>query len=378
MSVNLICFSWNTDNIPLCQDYLNNNTSDIIDKPGGLFSKSSRCLNPSFFITIEDYIIKYNPFMVVITTENEVNSGSLFHNDFLPKNMNRLNYRLLVNDNYESSNDKNRLMMSIYMRNDETRGQVLEFNKGYIFNDNKILCGDSRSKAMCLYIKTYYGNFAFVGVQMNHNYKQQQSCIQNIIDKFITGKRRHYTFIMGDFANTYNPTKNDLSNYELINKIREHDSYVFDKSSGKYKEGVSDYVENTENSVIGMNLSYSPKVEGNKKFVVPSYSPNYKNTFVNNNITNNTMSTYEELANSKLTEQNQVTIGYHDKIFYSTGTLKDENNIRELKCLDYSSVLGSPMLMKGIYNGDHLGTIGVYEIPVLPKDQADFMWEWLI
>jgi len=127
-----------------------------------------------------------------------------------------------------------------------------------------------------------------------------------------------------------------------------------------------------------MNLSYPPKVDDNKKFVVPSYSHDYKNTFANTNIANDTISTYEELVNSKLTGKNQVTIGYHDKIFYSTGTIHDKNNTRELKCLDYSSVLGNPMLIKGIYNGNHLGTIGVYEIPVLSKDQADFMWKWTI
>lgn len=32
MSGNLICFSWNADNIPLCEDYLNNGTTDIIQK----------------------------------------------------------------------------------------------------------------------------------------------------------------------------------------------------------------------------------------------------------------------------------------------------------------------------------------------------------
>jgi hypothetical protein len=366
MSNNILCFSWNTDNIPICENYLNNNTKDIISKPGGVFSKPSKCLNPLFFTTIEDYISKYNPFIVVINTENEAINGSLFHDKFLPENMNRLNYRLLVTDHYESPNDKNQLMVSIYVKKDDPKFAVLQLNKGLIFDDNKILCGNiaEQSKAMCLYVNTSYGVFAFVGVQMQHNYSERRDCIKNIEEKFLIGKPLSYSFIMGDFANTYLATKKDLSNYEVVDGLRQTDWEVFGttREKGNYIEGIEDYPTDVPRQAIGMNLTYPPKVNGNKKFVVPNYSPSYNNDFVNSDLNNDykSIATYEKLINSKYGNKANFTIGYHDKIFYND--FRAHSQGKKLKCLDYSSITGSPMLMKGEYNSEHLGTIGIYEI----------------
>jgi len=366
MSGNLICFSWNADNIPLCEDYLNNGTTDIIQKKGGWFSKPSKCLNPLFFVTIEDYIIKFNPFMVVITTESEPINGSEFHNKFLPSNMGILSYKMLVTDGYDNK-DQNQLMMSIYVKVTDNTSKVIQLNKGIIFDDNKTMCATiyGQSKAMCLYVNTIYGPFAFVGVQLEHESSQRSYCIAKIERKFIEGKKIYYSFYMGDFGNTYQPDKKDLSNYDLIDSLRENDRDVFNDIGGRkyYFEGEQKYPADVPTSTVGVDLIYPPKIRGDRKFVVPNYSPNYDNAYVNANISNDNKSiaTYQKLFNSP--QKNTITIGYHDKIFFDDS--RATPNADEIVCIDYSTVVGNPMLMKGEYNSNHMGVIGVYQISPL-------------
>jgi len=68
----------------------------------------------------------------------------------------------------------------------------------------------------------------------------------------------------------------------------------------------------------------------------------YDNNYVNINISNNkSIATYQKLFNSR------------------------QKNADEIVCIDYSTVVDNPMLMKGEYNSDHLGIIGVYQISPL-------------
>lgn len=200
----ILCFCWNTDNIPLCGEYLNDKSPNIV--------YPNKCYNPLFFDAIHMHILKYQPEIVVISTENEPISGSLFHSSFLPNMMSKLGYKLIVTDSYEND-QTNELSMSIYGLASDNSISAIELNKGYIFNDNKFVCDKvyiSQPKALVLYLKTFYGTFAFIAIQMSHNYKGKGLCIKSLEDKFLLNKNLNYVFLMGDFANDVPIGRTDL------------------------------------------------------------------------------------------------------------------------------------------------------------------------
>lgn len=205
----ILCFCWNTDNIPLCEEYLDGKSEKIV--------YPNKCFNPLFFDAIHIHILKYQPEIIVISTENEPTSGSFFHSTFLRNMMPKLGYKLITTDSYESPEDQsNELSMSIYGLASDNSISAVELNKGFIFNDNKFVCDkvyNSQPKALVLYLKTFYGTFAFVAVQMSHNYKQQGLCIKSLEDKFLLNKNLNYAFLMGDFANDIPIDRSDLDTF---------------------------------------------------------------------------------------------------------------------------------------------------------------------
>src|SRR5579862_8451752 len=91
-SLKVLCFSWNTDDTPLCEGYLPNRDSGKIDselvkKHYDILGKRIPCYNPLFFEEIRGDIFFNKPDIVVITTENETEKGTYFHAEFLPRKM---------------------------------------------------------------------------------------------------------------------------------------------------------------------------------------------------------------------------------------------------------------------------------------------------
>jgi len=343
----ILCFSWNSDKTPLCEGYLKNKTSQKISKSGGVFTKPSDCYNPIFFDSILEEIERYDPAIVVITTENDPVNGSYFHSDFLPIMMKSIepydrtgekNYRLLIRDKYVDDDNTNALRMSIYVKQNNTTIRSVELSKGYIFNDNKDKCEVQymgTAKGMALYLQTKLGTFAFVGIQIPHKYKDAGVCIKSMEDKFIEGKNLDSFFLMGDFANDFviNETDKSQNLFDVIDQIR----------AGGIPAGV------TENLQVEAN--------GKKKFLVPTYSRSYSDKFVNSSMPNRAAQTYEDAINNSTGE---LQLGFHDRIFY--------NHLKgyDMKCVEYRTIVGSPMLMGNNQNvsrtRNHLGVLAVYEV----------------
>ncbi len=91
----ILCFSWNTDQTPLCGSYGNQTFGKL--KRSNLFSTTS-CYNPLFFEKVKAAIQKHHPELVALSTEGDLESGTYFHAEFLRRQMTYLGYTLISND----------------------------------------------------------------------------------------------------------------------------------------------------------------------------------------------------------------------------------------------------------------------------------------
>lgn len=339
MSRSIMCFSWNTDSIPLCEGYLNNKTERRIDKARGTFSKTTACYNPLFFDSIEYSIVLDNIDIVIFLTENDLDSGTWFHSDFLPTKMKniggRLNYKLIARDKYTTDST---IRMSIFIKSNDKITKVIELNKILLYNDNTLDCKINHSlngnidyvektKALALYLQTDVGKIAIVGLQVDEGTKSQDSmrpCIENIERKFFDGKKLDHVFIMGDFVNDI--PKNyvySLPEIETLNKN-------FTTSTRKLSY-VKDPLYNES--------------DGKPQF--PTYSSGYGG--LDDNIKN-----YINKPELLLPLYKDSTMGYHDRIFHRSF------NTPQLLCTTYKPIYGFPIL--STKQNNHLGILGIYKI----------------
>jgi hypothetical protein len=318
---------------------LNNKSKNQISRPGGFFSKSGSCYNPLFFDQIQIDIQRYQPILAVFCTENDPVTGTHFHSDFLPNQMSTLGYKLLTRDKYIDDDGSNALRMSIFILSGAQSITSVELSKGIIFNDNKFECSRTylgAPRALVLYVQTLFGRFGFVGVQVPREVKNEDRtiCESSLVNKFISGKNLDSYFIMGDFANEYIIQKKDL-NINNIDTLR--------------REGLK---QGLEENLVSLPQGGTSGL-GNKKFLVPTYSPAYSDKFVGSD--NADIKTFEDLENYPY---DQIELGYHDRIFHKT--LQGYPIVD----IDYKAIVGSPMLSsdnnKPVRDRNHLGVLGIY------------------
>lgn len=333
----ILCFNWNTNQIPLCENYLDNKTEALVTRSRGTFSKTTPCYNPLFFEEIEKEIVRYSSSlqMLVFLTEGDLENGTWFHSDFLPDKLANLNiqlppgqiskqnilkFRLLSRDKYfgQSYNKVNTVMrMSIYVSFNDKDTKVIELSKGYLFNDNNLSCNSTNKidvniqyvenvKILTLYVQSSMGKIAFIGIQYIENTPDQERiCIKQLENKFVNNKGLNHVFIMGDFSN--NPGFSNGKSYDFIK--------ISDQLVDEYREesrptGYVDYRD--KNSDIDYNPSY--------------------------------------------VDEDRGIIGYHDRIV-NKSIIPPTNQI---KCIEYKLIKGFP-INKTIPH--HFGVLGIYEVP---------------
>lgn len=359
MSNHILCFSWNTDQIPLCEAYLENNTINLITKSRGTFSKTTPCYNALFFDNIQSEIINHSPNIVVFFTENDLESGTWFHSDLLPNKMKNLKYKLLSRDKYSSidkysglqNNKQTDIRMSIFIKDNDNITKNIELSKGMLFNDNKMECSTSNNnyvenaKIMTLYTQNSIGKIAFVGIQYAENTPSDgRICVKQLEDKFINNKGVDYVFIMGDFSNTYDKTVDFIT--------KPYDKYLetqknIEMLGETYTKGplFSDLYDFKQEDKINYNNLVN--------FKLNSVPENYDTGDREDNLLDygnrHTLYKYTYLSDSML--------GYHDRIFYRTFNIYDKH----IKCLKYKQLWGEPMQKKSL-NSKHIGILGVYQI----------------
>ena len=316
----ILCFSWNTDHTALCENgsgtnkdaYLNAGSKDLIEKSFFTLTKRQPCYNPLFFESIKAAIIEYTPDIVAISNEGDIESGTYFHSDFLPYNMeNNLGfnkYRLLVRDKYQADDD-NSLRMSIYVKSTGTSIQSIEINKSTLFNNYQ--CTSNLGSALVLQIKMSNDTIAFIDLQLAYQNQNSSSCIKEIETKLI-GEAK-YVFLMGDFHIDY-----ELKGFDKLQNIKDERR-----------------TSNPDSSV------YSESDEVNEPTYVES------STILNDKWMNETGQIIYTDDKSSI-----KALGYHNRIFFRTTP--------NIKCLLYKTIYGSPMLKS--FQKNHLGVLGVYEI----------------
>lgn len=405
----VLCFNWNTDKIPLCEKYFTNEKgqvrTDKINKPWYKLKRGESCYNPLFFNIIKEKIIQHNPKIVVISTEDDLESGTYFHSHFLIQNMHygikydkinrnpnpktnpegNISYRLLIRDKYDG------LRTSIYVKDTDNTSKVAQLNKGLIFNNNVYDCAKNNGqtpRALALYVSTNFGKFAFINVQVPHEYDRDSNvddandniitsstynrdiCLQSLEDEFIKGKNVDYVFLMGDFSNTYVIKFSEEVTDDILLGIRDKsipkgnwDSFtardLLYGDSGEQEDILSSSGNETtysDEDVISSDSIYSDedmrsKYSESDDFNVPTYSPQYRNRFrTAREIYNDLLSA----GNNDLQRQLTYRMGYHNRIFY-----RIKNLDKSLVCKEYDTIYGLPMLTRG---ATHLGVLGVYEI----------------
>lgn len=217
----ILCFSWNTDKTPLCDQLHNSRT---IQKRTRFF-QSSPCYSPTFFTQIYQKIKEESPDIVVINTEGDLEKGTFFHQQFLKDHMKH--YYLLANDKINGINTEQNpesLRMSIYIRHD-MNASLDNVNATLFYkNDrtNSYITKDGvkiTSKSMVKFVSTQYGLFAFMGLQFPHDFPKQnrQDAFTMMTNQLLKSNKIAYVFIMGDFASEqdeYN-TLDSRPNYKL-------------------------------------------------------------------------------------------------------------------------------------------------------------------
>ncbi len=306
----VLCFSWNTDKIPLCDQNYNHDFN--LHQRKKLFTNSP-CYNPLFFEQIKNHIINDNPDIVAINNEGDLESQTFFHYQFLRTEMKKLRYILLDNSKVSDIGvNHDTMRLSIYMR-DDVDVALTHINRGVfsyheeatcktkVYNTNgKIV--ESKAKAIVKYVDSAIGIIAFMAVQMPHEYQLNQvdDCLMNIKNKLLKNNIS-YVFILGDF--NFPP----VSSHDLDSLFKSYHKLI--PSLDGYEEG--NYIE-------------------------PNYALQRKTTKPFNYLNNQ----YKSQS-------------WHDRIYFKTMDL----TTHELTCLIYKNVIGFPMLLKG----EHLGVLGVYE-----------------
>lgn len=322
----ILCFSWNTDKTPLCDEYHGMNKGKRTR-----FFQDTSCYSPEFFKQIYDTkninskVQEEQPEIVVINTEGDVENGTFFHYEFLKTHMHK--YTLLDNEKITGIGDKEALRMSIYVRNDVAEQMnIINLNKGLFRNNNVSSCSakinkqvgnkapfvfENKSKALVKFVETKYGIIAFMGLQFPHDFdsERKNECLSKFTDDLLNNKQISYIFIMGDFAT--NSPDNDINDTTL----------TIPKILSNYKEGM-----------------------------INTLRPNYKLAKIGVSQRQNYI--IDDAENY------QDVIGWHDRIFHKT---VGDMITNELKCIYYDNVFGYPMLDDST-NSQHLGIMGVYEL----------------
>jgi hypothetical protein len=329
----ILCFTWNTDKTPLCND---NYLGPMDTHERKKFFSSNKCFNPIFFRKIEEQIITQNPFIVAISTEGDLEKGTFFHYEYLPKYMKNLNYFLLENDKVNNIGDAGQndsMRLSIYLRNDIMDVGLVHINKSlfsynetaecnkshFLRHDKKQKSIISKTKAIAKYVITPAGVIAFASIQIPDGTSPENAntCIKKIKNDLLKSGKISYVFLMGDF--TY-PNTYDNDN-EFIYDADFYEDPLAVKYHYKYKE-LADYEEG-------------------------SYTlPNYKLKSINVSQRQNF-----DIKEDKYEKQ----ISWHDRIYFKTNDLTTYT----VKCNEYITVMGFPMLHE---NSHHLGVLGIYEL----------------
>ena len=151
--VSVLCFSWNSNGLSICET---GSESKAAAKRKTRFFPRGDCVTPDFFEYIRKVLNENKPDIVAISTQNEAKS-SYFHSEYLINTMPELGYLLLSRENVYSSSDST-LRLSIYSKEKGTAVAGQQF-----YTEFPLV----RGGAVICYVRSEIGLFAFIAVQFD-------------------------------------------------------------------------------------------------------------------------------------------------------------------------------------------------------------------
>lgn len=184
----ILCFAWNTDRIPLCDQYYGKTKTELLNKHRrGRWWASNECYNPLFFEDIKNKILEELPNMVVISTQGDLEKGTFFHHEFLPSEMSNLGYELLTKD--KVPNMRLSIYINVHYNLLDLRDNFTCYKKG------------EDAKTIVKYVETDVGVVGLISVEIPHTYNivDQGTCMKAIVSQLVTPECS-YVIVMGDFS----------------------------------------------------------------------------------------------------------------------------------------------------------------------------------
>lgn len=338
-SFTVMCFVWNADGLRLCETMSQNRANQARSSLTGYITRRPPCIAPDFFEDIRHIISTRQPNLVVITTEDEAQTGTYFHSDLLPNMLPEINYSSLNRSAFRET--PGTIRISIYARDD-----TIPFINA---TERNLVVKCQNAAATSLYVNhQIYGRLAFVAVNLSNvtdntseNYQVRRTsthasnllCLVRIYDELVEKQQPDHVFLLGDFnydiiipGQSSEAMITSITSDITLNKLRDLQRYDDLRNAMKYyplfgfKEGVSG--------------------EG------PLFLPTWKLTRDRSSqcIPTGTRINSDCFSNS---------IGWHDRVLYlETTTLP-----HSIHCLQYDR-----LDIKNMHASNHAGVLSFFEI----------------
>jgi len=390
-SYKIMCFTWNAAGLKICET---SNEVDAKKARGGFFhwaGVSKSCVSPNFFEEIRNKILQENPKIVLITTQDEDDSKTYFHSDYLPNQMQGINYSLFKRDKLDGVGEptsknpykdlktvgldnpsKTAMRVSIYVMSDLiNQMEIDEKEISPSFMQNK---GQSEQRfttdgrtigTIASYIKHGNNKFLFIsthipsGVQSLNvrdisSYNRYRNIItagnrivfhkifNEVVDKIPNEYKPNHIFIIGDL--NYDIHDDDPSTLirRLINTTDYKTFYI--------KDELKEEIEQKGSALNG----FKEGADGNPG---PLFLPTW-------NLNRNRHNCISKISDEKDNKNNEgcfhkgdnhhfLSIGWHDRIIFQN---KDES-AKKATCTFYKR-----LDYKNMDKSTHAGVMGIFEI----------------
>ena len=281
-NLEILIFAWNAGGKKICKNELKQNNKDVI---------KSDCIIPNFMINFSQKINQYKPKIFVIVTEDESESNTYFHSDYLEnvfiKNINKNNknktdnYKFIkrekINDSFTYTTINNNkintsVRISIYGKNIPNFSNI--FTKVITMKQNEYYTG-----ACAIYLTYLHENYCFIATKFLSNMDEKLNLdfetyrfaniqfnnlyminIKNkLLDNTDINLKPNKIYIIGDLDYIVN-SYNDEFKYNPENKKKTLDYLFYWYNFKKEYEKIKPTSDNKEEN---NNLKYfSPEEDG--------------------------------------------------------------------------------------------------------------------
>ena len=396
-SYKIMCFTWNAAGLKMCET---SNEVEAKKARGGFLNwmgVSKSCISPNFFEEIRSKILQENPKIVVITTQDEDDSKTYFHSDYLPSQMQGINYSLFKRDKLDGVGEpasknpykdlktvgldnpsKTAMRVSIYVLSELINQMEIdekEISPSFMQNkgqsEERFITDGRTIGTIASYIKHGNNKFLFIsthipsGVESLNvkdvsSYNRYRNIViagnrivfhkifSEVVDKIPNEYKPNHIFILGDL--NYDIHDDDPSS--LIRRLISTTDYKTFYAKDELKEEI-------EQKGSALN-GFKEGVDGNPG---PLFLPTW-------NLNRNRHNCESKISNDKDNKDNKdnknnegcfhkpdnhhfLSIGWHDRIIYKN---KDES-AKKATCTFYKR-----LDYKNMDKSTHAGVMGIFEI----------------